>query len=668
MNVQSSSNFAAALRYARQGFKVLLVYPLREGACTCRKGAKCTSPGKHAMQSDWPRKATTDENEIRAMLRKHPSAHIGVMPPENHVIIDVDPRNGGLETLAKLTGKQTPAFNTPTQRSGGGGLHFVFKGERRTPLGKGIDVKRAGRGYVVAWPSAHVSGGAYRWAKGKAPWEVSVAPLPAVLCDREADSSSSAPAEPAVRTKVTLAQVREALAYVDADDYHRWINVGQALKYNYGDDGLEVWLDWSQTSDKWQEGDTRKWDSFDHNRDRSLITVRSIISMARRGGYRPLATEFEHSLWIEGDIRELLTTPAPPIDWVFEPCLPGGKVSVLSGAGGSSKSYMVLTLALHLAVGVAFGPFKPSKPGKALLLVAEEQRDDVHRRLRAMLADTLFDDAQIKAIGDRVAVVPTRGLDWRLVENDEAGNVQETDRVDYLIEQVNLLGGDIRLVVIDPLVAFNGVSENDNVQMARLMFTLDRVAANTGAAVLVLHHMSKMGQVQSLNDVSQAIVRGASALVDNARSVMLMMRMPRAEAPLFNVNADDAGRFIVLRVAKNNYGPHTADAVFAVNNGGTLRPAPEVQRVHASQVVAARAQDAMDGALRVARAIRDNPRASQRQIATATGISATRVNQHLHGLVENGFATRTGTSTRSTWYALTQQGFEMLGVEMDDIM
>lgn len=63
----------------------------------------------------------------------------------------------------------------------------------------------------------------------------------------------------------TVTDLRSALNALHADDYEQWIAVGQAL-HELGDQGRGLWVDWSQTSEKWRAQDARKWDSFDGSR------------------------------------------------------------------------------------------------------------------------------------------------------------------------------------------------------------------------------------------------------------------------------------------------------------------------------------------------------------------------------------------------------------------
>lgn len=58
-------------------------------------------------------------------------------------------------------------------------------------------------------------------------------------------------------------RLRSALEHLELDDYHLWIRVGMALKADLGDDGLELWEEASQRSDKHVDGDCEeKWVGF----------------------------------------------------------------------------------------------------------------------------------------------------------------------------------------------------------------------------------------------------------------------------------------------------------------------------------------------------------------------------------------------------------------------
>jgi len=155
---------SAALAYALLGW---LVFPVKP----CAK-APLTSHG-HLD-------ATIDPAQIRRWWSRWPLANVGLACAVSDLLaLDLDPRNGGENTMGQLSGSLGRLPLTVTAETGGGGLHLLFqlpKGVVRGNLGPGVDVKS--RGYVIVPPSVHPSGGKYRWRTGQGPSDVEVACLP----------------------------------------------------------------------------------------------------------------------------------------------------------------------------------------------------------------------------------------------------------------------------------------------------------------------------------------------------------------------------------------------------------------------------------------------------------------------------------------------------------
>lgn len=79
-------------------------------------------------------------------------------------------------------------LESPTQRTGGGGLQILF----RAPVGwpaptiktaVGVDIRGVG-GFIVAAPSMHESGRRYQWIEDKEPWNLEIAEAPRWLCEQ----------------------------------------------------------------------------------------------------------------------------------------------------------------------------------------------------------------------------------------------------------------------------------------------------------------------------------------------------------------------------------------------------------------------------------------------------------------------------------------------------
>mgnify|MGYP001330018465 CR=1 FL=1 len=126
--------------------------------------------------------ASRDGERIASWWDRAPRANVGIAcAPSGLLVIDVDPRNGGDETIAALMRRLGDLPETWRALTPGGGVHYYFRHDGKDyphALGRGVDVKY--RGYVVAPPSIHPNGHRYRWDLGAHPTEASLAEVPMV--------------------------------------------------------------------------------------------------------------------------------------------------------------------------------------------------------------------------------------------------------------------------------------------------------------------------------------------------------------------------------------------------------------------------------------------------------------------------------------------------------
>lgn len=160
-----------ALQYANLGWAVFPVHGIKDGRCTCGS-QDCSSPGKHPIHSGGFKNATTNTETINAWWSDNPNANVAIATGERSgvFVVDVDCGAGkdGFATLAELEEEFSIMPFSARVRSGSGGLHIYMKmpdfsiGGSAGKLGPAIDI-RANGGYVVAPPSAHISGETYEW-------------------------------------------------------------------------------------------------------------------------------------------------------------------------------------------------------------------------------------------------------------------------------------------------------------------------------------------------------------------------------------------------------------------------------------------------------------------------------------------------------------------------
>src|SRR2546428_410395 len=115
----------AAIRYAKRGWRVLPLHSTMEsGACSCGK-LGCPSVGKHPRTANGLFDATTELVAISRWFGRWPDANVGVLAGAESglLVLDVDLRHGGDESLAELEREHGPLPDTVQAHTGGGGRH-----------------------------------------------------------------------------------------------------------------------------------------------------------------------------------------------------------------------------------------------------------------------------------------------------------------------------------------------------------------------------------------------------------------------------------------------------------------------------------------------------------------------------------------------------------------
>jgi hypothetical protein len=124
------------------------------------------------------------EDEVHDWFRRTPDANVGIVTGavSGLLVLDVDPRHGGEQSLGELEREHGPLPATLEAMTGGGGRHLYFAHpggtvRNRVGIAPGIDLRGDG-GCVVAPPSVHPSGNRYQWVTGREPGRAKPAPLP----------------------------------------------------------------------------------------------------------------------------------------------------------------------------------------------------------------------------------------------------------------------------------------------------------------------------------------------------------------------------------------------------------------------------------------------------------------------------------------------------------
>jgi hypothetical protein len=161
MAVRKEANLAHIESVAGYGKGLFPVhYPLPDGSCSC--GKDCGQVGKHPHTANGVHDATKDPTQIRRWYEAEPDTNFGIATGGRLLVVDFDPKNGGMASLDKLESEGLlPETYIVETGSGGRHLYYLIPDgvEIKNSAGKlapGVDIRGDG-GYVVAPYSVHAS-------------------------------------------------------------------------------------------------------------------------------------------------------------------------------------------------------------------------------------------------------------------------------------------------------------------------------------------------------------------------------------------------------------------------------------------------------------------------------------------------------------------------------
>jgi KaiC/GvpD/RAD55 family RecA-like ATPase len=218
-----------------------------------------------------------------------------------------------------------------------------------------------------------------------------------------------------------------------------------------------------------------------------------------------------------------METRPDPVAWSIDGLIPKNEVSLVGGHGGSGKSILALTWALHAAAGREWaGRFVPVQ---RVAVVSFEDRPDVLRARARRIIECY--DLPPAALSN-VLLADATDAEPLVVEGvvERVAAAVETPSFRELRELAMWATGG--LVVIDNASDAYGANENARQQVRGFMKGLAQMARNLDAAVLLLAHVAK-AEARSKGGSTETY-SGSSAWHNSARSrLALIADGPRVE-------------------------------------------------------------------------------------------------------------------------------------------
>lgn len=277
--------------FIEAGFRVFPIWPIDPSTnnCTCGN-TYCMGAGKHPRAINWPNTPIWDDEQLEALEKYSNLADGYGVICKDHLVIDIDARNGGIESYRNLLNDIPEILSAGLiveTGSGGGSKHLYFHLPEpialvtSLPKYKGIDFKSSG--FVVGPGSLHVSGRRYQAVDGT-PHDIDLAPQALIDLLRKPERHRTE--YNGISVDVSHDDIRDMLRYIPNNDfpYDEWLKIGMAIHQATNGSGFALWEEWSETSAKHDITLMEmRWHSF--GRAANPVTIGTLIFHAEQNDW-----------------------------------------------------------------------------------------------------------------------------------------------------------------------------------------------------------------------------------------------------------------------------------------------------------------------------------------------------------------------------------------------
>lgn len=167
-----------------------------------------------------------------------------------------------------------------------------------------------------------------------------------------------------------------------------------------------------------------------------------------------------------------------PVDWLWEPYIPRGAITLIQGDGGDGKTTTALAIAAAVSTGTAL-------PGQVVFPRATLGSSNL-----AIQGDVVIqnaEDSYTKTIKPKLELFGADCYMIHTIDENETALTLSDKRIEEAIVQSGAY-----LCVLDPVQAYLGGANMNSANGIRpLMKGLSDVAARTGCAILLVGHLNK---------------------------------------------------------------------------------------------------------------------------------------------------------------------------------
>jgi len=238
-----------------------------------------------------------------------------------------------------------------------------------------------------------------------------------------------------------------------------------------------------------------------------------------------------------------------PREWVYGRSIQRGHVRAIVAQGGAGKTILSVGEALAMVTGRdLLGQAVPGGPKRVWLWNLEDDMDELARIIQAACKHWNIVPADL----ERRLFVDS-ALDGAILKLAHSGTANgltiNRPLVDALTEE--MIGRGIDYLHVDPFVSSHAVDESNNMEIDAVAKEWALVAKKANAGIGLAHHVSKAGAVEA----TALSARGAVALINACRSVLVLNRMSEQEASRYGIEDEKRRRYFRVYDDKNNRAP-----------------------------------------------------------------------------------------------------------------
>ena len=174
-------------------------------------------------------------------------------------------------------------------------------------------------------------------------------------------------------------------------------------------------------------------------------------------------------------VEDFLSKPEPPLEWMIDGLWTAHAKGMLVGQPNLGKTWVALNMLISYVTGLpCLGKYIPTQTGAGLLVEQEGSLTNLNRRFHMLAKGMSLKTGDLKDLHHMSFQFP------KLPDN-------EKDIIALMKHH------HIGFVVFDSLVRFHNMDENSSAMMRIVMESFTRINLETGASVLLIHHLGKQG-------------------------------------------------------------------------------------------------------------------------------------------------------------------------------